>query len=278
MGLTWTIEKERKFQKVYDRLLIEKPELAQKLLYSRFVMYDVPDWSFWAVLKQNQQLKKAIYQRRVRINRYVRSMRFTFEDCIRGNHSLFLVTLTFDDYSLAHNELKSLKQAVTRFMSANCLDYIGCADYGKKNGRLHFHFICVVEHSKLKISQKGKKSFLQFDDPWPYGFHNVCNVTNLKRQFYYAMKLSNYCFKNENSDNRPFHKRGVAHWLGADDYEQDKLIRELEARFSCQQSSGFEVSETKTVYQSPSVVFGDSVYLEAFTRSRTEMTQESFDV
>lgn len=125
---------------------------------------------------------------------------------------LYLVTLTLDEN---HIKLKEIRQRVTRALSYFD-DYYACADYGKKNGRLHYHAICSLFYYKA-ISNACNYRFHKrkffcdlkgFD--WSLGYYSICPIVLYSdKTFNYAFKSASYAFKRAEEgidDTRPFGK------------------------------------------------------------------------
>ena len=63
---------------------------------------------------------------------------------INSNLKIVFVTLTFNDEFLAQNNADSQRQAVRRYLSSQTIDYVANVDYGAKNGRRHYHAVCLI--------------------------------------------------------------------------------------------------------------------------------------
>lgn len=161
---------------------------------------------------------------RTRVNKYTRDLALNvpFYDVPR------LLTLTFNDDALSTLNKETRFRYVKEWLNRNVTDYIGCIDYGKMNGREHYHFIVNVPLSFLEvqhISKRGRVNYRIRDAPWAYGFMSLYDVyEDLRRTASYAFKSSSYAFKSSSSADRVFHKRGVSHWSPL--FDDDDLMGE----------------------------------------------------
>lgn len=175
--------------------------------YSFPIVYPYFQEQYKTVLAEYLKIKA----KRKRIRKYTREMYATFTD-------LYLLTLTFEDTVLENNSPDSLKQMVSRYCNSLCLDYYACADYGKKNGRLHFHVICALD---VPLRPKVINGYTFYDlvdssDIWTRGFYSIRKIKNEITDTYkslnYAFKSAAYSFKSADSNIKPFHKRGIKHF------------------------------------------------------------------
>lgn len=60
-----------------------------------------------------------------------------------------LLTLTFNDETLSRLNENSRRKAVALFCKEQTLDYVGNVDFGKKNGRVHYHIVCVPKEKNV---------------------------------------------------------------------------------------------------------------------------------
>ena len=146
----------------------------------------------------------------------MRNRKYRWKKYLRGMvPPLYLVTLTFSDEEIAH---KSRRKFVTQALEYFD-DYFCCVDYGKKNGREHYHAIvslCMNPYTKYAYpvfySKKKKRVSFDFNGfTWRGGWYSAFLITDCDyKVFSYAFKSANYAFKqaDEHPDIRPFHKRG----------------------------------------------------------------------
>lgn len=209
------------FYSKYKKLLYKYSDSPDSLLRLKMVSW----YSFPIVytdvmvqLKRCEIELEKIKQKRKRIRKYIRGMYATYTD-------LYLLTLTFEDSFLYANSLASVRQCVSRYCNSLCLDYYACADYGKKNGRLHFHVICALD-VPLRSKIINGYTFYDIVDSslsWSNGFYSIRkiknDITDTYKSLNYAFKSAAYSFKSADSEVKPFHKRGVKHF---DLLESDK--------------------------------------------------------
>lgn len=149
----------------------------------------------------------SICLKKKRIRRHFREMLY------RYGH-LYLVSLTFrDDVFSSTNAVSRLKY-VQRWCKSYCLDYYGCIDFGKKNGREHYHVICAID-SPMTLNFFHRKPFYFFDglSQWDYGFSS-CRLIDSSHMRYkslnYSFKTLSYSFKASNGKcYKPFRSRGI---------------------------------------------------------------------
>ena len=100
---------------------------------------------------------------------------------------LFL-TLTFNDNTLASTTEKERRTAVTRFLKAQCSQYVANIDYGSKNHREHYHAVVCSDS-------------IVFDTWRKFGNINAERVrmrdvkTDKTKLSKYICKLSNHAIK-----------------------------------------------------------------------------------
>lgn len=101
-----------------------------------------------------------------------------FGDCI-------FLTFTFTDETFNRRNADSRKQAVKKYLTSLDCPYVANIDFGKKNGREHYH--AVVGIDKVDYSK------------WKYGALNGLKIRNqtedLTRIAKYIAKLTNHAIK-----------------------------------------------------------------------------------
>lgn len=107
------------------------------------------------------------------------------------------LTLTFNDVALHGTSIETKRKYVTRCLKAFNAPYIANIDYGKKNGRLHYH--AIVQVPKIAF------------DTWDYGNIDakkvvVPNETAISK---YINKLTNHAIKETCQKNRLIYSRNV---------------------------------------------------------------------
>lgn len=105
------------------------------------------------------------------------------------NGSCLFLTLTFNDESLQNTTAKERRVAVSRYLKAfNCM-YVANIDFGKENGREHYHAVINTDN-------------ISFDAWRKYGNINAERIRNKDIQkdktklAKYICKLSNHAIKN----------------------------------------------------------------------------------
>ena len=123
------------------------------------------------------KINHATFQRTKRLKERISYMLHNF-DCA-------FLTLTFKDQVFQSSNYKTRRTYVARFLKELGAYYIANVDYGKKNGREHYHAIVGCVPDKLA---------------WSYGFSNVkpicaidCNTNDKLAK--YITKLTNHCIK-----------------------------------------------------------------------------------
>lgn len=162
-----------------------------------------------------------IKARRRRYNRYIKEMSESYKN-------LFLLSLTFSDEVMTRTSFQTRKDYVRQWLNKNSVDYFACVDYGKENGREHYHAIVALDLPLEEIEIKRRKFYrVPEQTAWKYGFYSLRRVQNSdkdrRKTTYYAFKASDYAFKNADKTDvaKPFHKRGVTHWICVDGTEED---------------------------------------------------------
>lgn len=202
------------FYSKYKKLLYKYADSPDSLLRLKMISwysFPVVYTNIMVQLKRCENELQKIKDKRKRIKKYIRGMYATYTD-------LYLLTLTFEDNVLEKNSSDSLKQMVCRYCNSLCLDYYACADYGKKNGRLHFHVICALDvplRSKI-INGYTFYDIVNSSDIWLKGFYSIRkikkDITDTYKSLNYAFKSASYSFKSADSKIKPFHKRGIKHF------------------------------------------------------------------
>jgi hypothetical protein len=158
-----------------------------------------------------------IRSRKKRYYRYIKAMSESFG-------TLYLVSLTFTDEVLNSTNEETRKAYVRRWLNSTAVDYFACIDYGKENEREHYHAICVFDKNLETFKAKRRTYYkLPEENAWEHGFYSIRKIADnekdRRKAVYYAFKASEYAFKNAdiNTNAKPFHKRGVEHWITIDD-------------------------------------------------------------
>ena len=144
------------------------------------------DLEFWCIinnkLKELNEVEKITKASRKRTKRLYKKV----AKILLCGSCLFL-TLTFTDNVLDSTNKETRRRYVSRFLKKYDSMYVANIDYGKKNGREHYHALICID----KVSNKD----------WLYGdidFKRVRNnniETDTKRLSKYIAKLSNHAIK-----------------------------------------------------------------------------------
>lgn len=122
--------------------------------------------------------------------------RSRIEKIISSNVALFL-TFTFTDKALQTTSENTRYQGVVRWLKANCEDYVANIDFGKENGREHYHAIVSVSN-KIDYST------------WRYGALNGVKIKRSSSPLClakYLNKLVNHAFKSSNTRKKIIYAR-----------------------------------------------------------------------
>lgn len=147
--------------------------------------------------KSQREAQKLIDARRAskhRVNRYIVGMAQCYDQ-------LHFLTLTFRDDVLESTSERTRHRYVVSFLKSVCRDYIGNVDFGKQNGREHYHAVVAFKIDVDSIE-------------WPYGFHNVKKVGSICPENRQKQQLSGYLLKLSNHAGKPnagriFHPKGL---------------------------------------------------------------------
>lgn len=115
-------------------------------------------------------------------------------DMIYKNDCLFL-TLTFSDVSLERTSADFRRIAVRRFLNSLNVPYVANIDFGKKNGREHYH--AVVETGRIDYSKwkYGAINGLKIRNDIKYDENGVMTSESVEKISRYVAKLTNHAIK-----------------------------------------------------------------------------------
>lgn len=161
--------------------------------YLSQALYDSAPGLYWEcnnIIEADKQRKKRL---RKRIER------------IMSKGKAYFVTLTFSDDTLSSTDEKTRRTYVTRFIKDRSPDFVGNVDYGKLNGREHYHFVmCSDRLDDIKYIYTKKYGWICSDCPqfaeWSkYGFYSIKSCGNEKvdqqKLSWYISKLTNHAIK-----------------------------------------------------------------------------------
>lgn len=102
-------------------------------------------------------------------------------------------TLTFKSKVLEKTCERTRARYVTSFLSSQAFHYVANIDYGKKNGREHYHFLAMIEKN-MDMTK------------WNYGSNKIEIVPMIKKDIKatknYLLKLNNHSYKNSTRQKR----------------------------------------------------------------------------
>ena len=131
--------------------------------------------------------------------------------------STYFLTLTFDDDTLSKTDVKTRRTYVARFLKTVSDDYVGNVDFGKLNGREHYH--AVIHSDKLDDIQyiyTNRYGWIcsdceQFQEWSKLGFYSVksCGKDEKDKQklAWYVSKLTNHAVKETTKRNALIYSR-----------------------------------------------------------------------
>lgn len=173
----------------------KKIEALRKIQwFSLPVVY--PHWG-----EEVRQISKEIERRKSkkrRTRKYLEGMTQMYEQ-------LYFVTLTFRDEVFETTSEQTRHRYARDFLEKHTRDYYANIDFGKLNGREHYHAVIAMPYG-FKGSLKAVYEAL----PWKYGiinFRPMCTTKgDLKRVSSYINKLTNHA--NKATTGKSMHKRG----------------------------------------------------------------------
>ena len=131
--------------------------------------------------------------------------------------STYFLTLTFNDDTFSNTDPKTRRTYVARFLKSVSDDYVGNVDFGKLNGREHYH---AVIHSDLldEIHYQYTKRYgwicsdcEQFKEWSKLGFYSIksCGKDEIDKQklAWYVSKLTNHAVKETTKRNALIYSR-----------------------------------------------------------------------
>lgn len=135
-----------------------------------------------------EKINNAYYNRVKRLKRKIANM-------LENGNCIFL-TFTFTDEVLQKTNADSRRQKVRRFLSQYNCDYVANIDFGRKNGREHYH----------ALIQTDKVDYNAYD----YGALNgekVRSINDFVKLAKYISKLTNHAIKDTAKGSRMIYNR-----------------------------------------------------------------------
>ena len=154
---------------IYSEMDTQRAEELQ--LFHR--MFNLEDW------QEAHRINKASYARIQRLKKRIASM-------LKNGECLFL-TLTFTDEVLAKTTEDTRRQAVRRYLKSFGVPYVANIDFGKKNGREHYHAVIRTDHVDYSAYTYGAINGEKI--------HSVEDYVKLSK---YVAKLTNHAIKQTN--------------------------------------------------------------------------------
>lgn len=154
---------------VYSEMDTQRAEELQ--LYHR--MFNLENW------QEAHRINKASYAR-------VRRLKTRIATMLKNGECLFL-TLTFTDEVLRKTTEDTRRQTIRRYLKSFGVPYVANIDYGKKNGREHYHG--VIQIPRIDYSA------------YTYGAINgerIRSVEDYTKLSKYVAKLTNHAIKQTN--------------------------------------------------------------------------------
>lgn len=142
-----------------------------------------------------RKISKARFER-------VKRCKLRIKGIVFDGEAVFL-TLTFNDDILASTSQETRRRYVTRLLKRYCSKYVANIDFGKLNGREHYHAIveCDKESAEMLKKAWGKKC----------GFADFRKVgskeDDLAKTTKYINKLNAHCFKDSVHMHRVIYSR-----------------------------------------------------------------------
>lgn len=220
------ISEDRKFL-AYSKWLKVHPRYYDTYGYNQWCIFndffrDLYDIEYDYCVKHEKK-RLATIARRARVNKYLRMM----ADSKLIYSPQYLLSLTFNDEVLGNTSFDTRLKYVRDYLNDTFADYFACVDFGKRNGREHYHAIVnpsSYDYEVVHIDKKGRFYYKPRDKlDWKYGYFSLRPIyDDPSKSARYAFKASNYAFKCSSSEHKPFHKRGVTHFvpLFDDDFEE----------------------------------------------------------
>lgn len=166
------------------------PEYDESFLYYVYENYFLLEDEF---CQECDRILKANRARVVRLSAKIEWM--------VANYDCTFLTMTFTDDYLARTSVGTRRQSISRFLNSLECPYIGNIDFGKENGREHYHAVvgCVVPREKI------------FEYITKFGNIDLSRVraskNDYKRLAKYVSKLANHAVKVTTKRNSIMYSR-----------------------------------------------------------------------
>ena len=157
--------------------------------------------------KECEKIIKARYKKASRVKTKLSQM-------LRKNDTVVFLTLTFNDETLRDTTDETRRRYVTRYLKSFASDYVANIDFGKQNGREHYH---AVANARAPLGEWSKYGFILSEyvkdvktDCKPRNVpkrykdlpldeqRRLMSIDDEKRLSKYIAKLSNHAIKETN--------------------------------------------------------------------------------
>lgn len=137
----------------------------------------------------------------------VRRIKKRMFDMIYKNDCLFL-TLTFNNEAFKYNTADSRRQAVRRFLNSFNVPYVANIDFGKKNGREHYHAVIQIGEIDYHLWTYGAIKGLRVRNDLKYDEDGVFTSESVEKISRYVAKLTNHAIKETTRRSVIMYSRG----------------------------------------------------------------------
>lgn len=124
----------------------------------------------------------------------VRRLKKRIFEMIYKNDCLFL-TLTFTDKTFENTSVAFRRIAVRRFLNSFNVPYVANIDFGKKNGREHYHAVIQICEIDYHLWTYGAIKGLRVRNDLKYDADGVITSESVERISRYVAKLTNHAIK-----------------------------------------------------------------------------------
>lgn len=138
--------------------------------------------------KEAERICNAYYKRVKRLKDKIKHM-------LESGNCLFL-TFTFTDKCLQTTSKDTRRQKVRRYLNLYDTEYVANIDFGKKNGREHYHAVIQIDKVDSKLYNYGALSFKR-----------VRSASDYKKLAKYISKLTNHAIKETTQSNYIIYSR-----------------------------------------------------------------------
>lgn len=124
---------------------------------------------------------------------------------IMSKGKAYFITLTFNDETLMNTDEKTRRTYATRLLKSISPDFVGNIDFGKQNGREHYHFVAystLLDDIKYRFTKKYGwicSDAVPLAEWSKYGFYSIksCGSDKVDQQklSWYISKLTNHAIK-----------------------------------------------------------------------------------